>query len=51
VRARVAPPFRVVKRRFGHAKTRHRRPACNHAPFFTLSALGNPFLVQRKLMA
>ena len=43
VRARVEHPFRVIKRQFGHVKTR--------AQLFTLFALGNLFLVRRKLMA
>jgi IS5 family transposase len=51
VRARVEHPFRVIKRQFGHVKTRYRGLAKNRAQLFTLFALGNLFLVRRKLMA
>ena len=51
VRARVEHPFRVIKRQFGHVKTRFRGLAKNRAQLFTLFALGNLFLVRRKLMA
>jgi IS5 family transposase len=51
VRARVEHPFRVFKRQFGHVKTRYRGLAKNRAQLFTLFALGNLFLVRRKLMA
>ena len=51
VRARVEHPFRVIKRQFGHVKTRYRGLARNRAQLFTLFALGNLFLVRRKLMA
>jgi IS5 family transposase len=51
VRARVEHPFRVLKRQFGYLKTRYRGLAKNHAQLFTLFALGNLFLVRRKLMA
>ena len=51
VRARVEHPFRVIKRQFGHAKTRYRGLAKNRAQLFTLFALGNLFLVRRKLLA
>jgi IS5 family transposase len=50
VRARVEHPFRVVKRQFGHVKTRYRGLARNRAQLFTLFALGNLFLVRRRLM-
>ena len=50
VRAKVEHPFRVIKRQFGHAKTRYRGLARNGARLFTLFALGNLFLVRRKLM-
>jgi len=39
----------VVKRQFGHMKTRYRGLAKNRAQFFTLFAFGNLFLVRRKL--
>jgi IS5 family transposase len=51
VRAKVEHPFRVIKRQFGHAKTRYRGLAKNRAQLFTLFALGNLFLVRRRLMA
>ena len=51
VRARVEHPFRVIKRQFGHGKTRYRGLARNRAQLFTLFAPGNLFLVRRKLMA
>ena len=51
VRARVEHPFRVIKRQFGHLKTRYRGLAKNRAALFTLFALGNLFLVRRRLMA
>ena len=51
VRARVEHPFRVIKRQFGYLKTRYFGLAKNRAQLFTLFALGNLFLVRRKLMA
>jgi transposase, IS5 family len=51
VRAKVEHPFRVIKRQFGHEKTRYRGLAKNRAQLFTLFALGNLFLVRRKLIA
>ena len=51
VRAKVEHPFRVIKRQFGHVKTRYRGLARNRAQLFTLFALGNLFRVRRKLMA
>ncbi len=51
VRAKVEHPFRVLKRQFGHVKTRYRGLDKNRAQLFTLFALGNLFLVRRKLMA
>ncbi|PWK62646.1 hypothetical protein [Roseicyclus mahoneyensis] len=48
VRARGAHPFRVIKRQFGHVKSRYRGLARNRAQLFTL---GNLFLVQRRLIA
>jgi len=50
-RSRVEHPFRVIKRQFGHVKTRDRGLAKNRAQLFTLFALGNLFLVRRWLMA
>ena len=51
VRAKVEHPFRIIKRRFGHMKTRYRGLAKNRAHLFTLFALGNLFLVRRRLLA
>ena len=51
VRAKVEHPFRVIKRQFGHVKTRYRGLAKNRAQLFTLFALGNLFLVRKRLMA
>ena len=51
VRAKVEHPFRVIKRQFGHVKTRYRGLAKNRARLFTLFALGNLFLVRRRLTA
>ena len=51
VRARVEHPFRVIKRQFGYMNTRYRGLAKNRAQLFTLFALGNLFLVRRKLLA
>jgi len=51
VRAKVEHPFRVIKRQFGHVKTRYRGLVKNRAQLFTLFALGNLFLVRRRLMA
>ena len=51
VRAKVEHPFRVLKRQFGHVKTRYRGLATNRAQLFTLFALGNLFLVRRRLLA
>lgn len=48
---RLDHPFRVIKRQFGHVKTRYRGLAKNRAQLFTLFALGNLFLVRRKLLA
>lgn len=50
VRAKVEHPFRVIKRQFGHVKTRYWGLARNRAQLFTLFALGNLFLVRRNLM-
>jgi IS5 family transposase len=51
VRARVEHPFRVIKRPFGHVKARYRGLAKNRAQLFTLFALGNLFLMRRRLAA
>jgi IS5 family transposase len=51
VRARVEHPFRILKRQFGYIKTRYRGLAKNRAQLFSLFALGNLYLVRRRLMA
>ncbi len=51
VRARVEYPFRMLKRQLGYIKTRYRGLAKNRAQLFTLFALGNLFVVRRKLIA
>ena len=51
VRARVEHPFRILTRQFGYVKTRYRDLSKNRAQFFMLFALGNLFLVGRKLLA
>ena len=51
VRARVEHPFRVIKRQFGHVKTRYHWLAKNPTRLSTLFALGNLFMVRRRLMA
>ncbi len=51
VRAKVEHPFHIIKRQFGHVKTRYRRLAKNRAQLFTLFSLGNLFLVRRRPIA
>ncbi len=51
VRSKVEHPFRVLKRQFGYIKTRYRGLAKNRAQLFSLFALGNLYLVRRRLMA
>jgi IS5 family transposase len=51
VRARVEHPFRILKRQFGYVTTRYRGLSKNRAQLFTLFALGNLFLVRRRLLA
>lgn len=50
VRAKVEHPFRVIKRQFGHMKTRYRGLAKNRAHPFTLFALGNLFFMRPRLL-
>lgn len=50
-RAKVEHPFLVIKRQFGYVKARYRGLAKNRAQLFTLFALGNLFLVRRRLLA
>jgi IS5 family transposase len=51
VRAKVEHLFRVIKCQFGYVKTCYRSLAKNRAELYTLFALGNLFLMRRKLMA
>jgi transposase, IS5 family len=51
VRAKVEHPFRVLKRQLGYVKTRYLGLAKDLAQLFPLFALGNLFLVRRRLMA
>lgn len=50
VRARGEHAFHVVKRLWGHRKTRYRGLAKNTAQAWTLFALANLYLVRRRLM-
>ena len=50
VRAKVEHPFRVLKRQFGYTKVRYRGLAKNTAQIVTLFALGNLWMVRRRLM-
>jgi IS5 family transposase len=50
VRAKVEFPFRVVKRLWGHMRTRYRGIAKNAAQFTTLFALSNLYLVRKKIL-
>lgn len=51
IRAKVEHPFRVIKRQFGHMKTRYRGLAKNTAQLHTLFALSNLWMVRRQLIA
>jgi IS5 family transposase len=50
VHAKVEPPFRVVKRQFGHSKVRYRGLAKNAAQMITLLALSNLWMARRRLL-
>ncbi len=50
VRAKVEHPFRVLKRQFGYTKVRYRGLKKNTAQIVTLFALGNLWMVRRRLM-
>ena len=50
MRAKAEHPFRVLKRQFGYIKTRYRGLAKNRAQVFSLFALGNLYVVRRRLM-
>ncbi|WP_371038465.1 hypothetical protein [Rhodosalinus sp. FB01] len=51
VRTRVGHPFRALKRQCEYLKTGCRALAKNRAQLFTPLALGNLFLVRRRLLA
>lgn len=51
VRAKVEDPLRILKRQFGHVKTRYRGLAKNRAHLFTIFALGNLFIMRLRLTA
>ena len=50
VRAKVEHPFRVIKRQFGHVKTRYRGLKKNTQQLITLFALSNLWMVRGQLM-
>jgi IS5 family transposase len=50
IRAVVEHPFRVIKRQFGHCKTRYRGLKKNTAQFHSLFALANLYMARRELM-
>ncbi len=50
IRAKVEHPFRVVKQQFGYVKVRYRGLAKNTARLMMLFALGNLWMVRRKLL-
>jgi len=50
VRAKVEPPFRVVKQQFGHAKVRYRGLAKNTARLTMLFALSNLWMARRQVL-
>lgn len=50
VRAKVEFPFRVIKRQWGHLKTRYRGIAKNAAQFITLFALSNLYMARKKIL-
>ncbi|MDP9663510.1 UNVERIFIED_ORG: IS5 family transposase [Pseudomonas cremoricolorata] len=51
IRAKVEPPFRVIKRQFGYTKVRLRGLAKNAAQMVTLFALSNLWMARRHLPA
>ena len=50
VRAKVEHPYQVIKRQFGHVKTRYRGLKKNTQQLMTLFALSNLWMVRSKLM-
>lgn len=51
IRAFVEHPYRVIKRQFGHRKTRYRGLEKNTAQLHTLFTLANLYMARRELMA
>ncbi|MGF6851288.1 IS5 family transposase [Paraburkholderia sp. CI3] len=49
IRAKVEHPFRILKRQFGHTKTRYRGLMKNTARITTLFALGNLWMARKAL--
>ena len=50
VRAKVEHPYQVIKRQFGHVKTRYRGLKKNTQQLMTLFALSNLWMVRNRLM-
>ena len=50
VRAKVEHPFRVIKREFGHLKTRYRGLKKNTQQLMTLFALSNLWMMRSNLI-
>ncbi|MDT4852931.1 hypothetical protein FQZ97_871840 [compost metagenome] len=51
MRAKVAHPFRVIKRQFGYTKVRLQGLTKNTAQLVTLFALSNLWMARRELLA
>lgn len=50
IRAKVEPPFRLIKQQFGHAKVRYRGLAKYTARLQVMFALGNLWLVRKAIL-
>ncbi|MFV8487114.1 transposase, partial [Ralstonia pseudosolanacearum] len=50
IRAKAEHPFRVIKRQFGHVKTRYRGLMKNTQQLHTLFALSNLWMMRGRLM-
>ena len=50
IRAKVAHPFRIIKRQFGYTKVKYRGLAKNTANLMTLFALSNLWMARRSLL-
>ncbi len=50
IRAKVEPPFRLIKQQFGYAKVRYRGLAKNTARLTMLFALGNLWMARRQIL-